>query len=489
MQIQQSNQKSRKSNENYLRSVNSLPQIRITETKLQEQLRRSPKTMKIINRMLHQSRKRTTILPNQEFNPQRVSKLLISFNTKKITNKMTNIEKFKTIAAQNPSIGNFLNKLARAYNSAIMHGTSYLSHRKKLCAKLSNIIEELMKEIVNMIILYNHKFNGKMKIPDFIEKAMTPQFNFLMQFQEFLQQKDAFEYSYSVLKMANMFYENHSVGGELLFHIYVLRKLTRALILFHLYEDALVYLNYLKELFNGDDYVKEFIKIYLSFGDCLLETNRLDYCLIYYKRCLYMSWLINHKEYELKIYDRISRYFFKKKDIKRSISFHNRFAKGTIEPQNSRYRIIGFKKYQLFLEKVRFKKDGTNDQNFLAIKNSTFSRRINISFECVEEDEDVIVDIDSDNFQISKNTIIDPYHLYEIKSFKRINPLTHLSVLRDPKNFLTKNMKNNRKRIIKDLSLANFKVPSQNAKSLKEIFYQLSAVFNIVLVFYEDLIS
>lgn len=439
-------------------------------------------------------RRKMTIKPNQTnevptmtYKSQSLPKIL-RFNDQKFQNN----KKSDQIFLEEEAIKSFLLKVKTAHELTCQSSLFISLKKKSFAFFISQTLSEIVQQIRDDVALYCIQKRTEKQSINILEMSacvLGDPIEMTSKCKTALKRVQSRSCASTLIEFCHYFYENHKTSEKLMFHLYFLRKVTKLLMLNNLSEEALVYLNYLKSLFDGKSYFKEFVKIYIQFGDCLLETNRLDFCMIYYKRALYMCWKINLQSYELKIYDRISRYFFKKLDIPRSILFHKRFIKGTPEEINSKYRDMGLSKFNLIQERIKLRNIEKFDLN--ARKRNQmkiFSRRIDISFENTEQDDDKIIESFRDYSAQPIRRLLDPRLLYADRISTEAISSSHKSIIRNYKNFLIKNTKENRKRILNNNELSDFTSVGKIESTVKEIHFQLHSILSIFEYFYDKIL-
>lgn len=389
----------------------------------------------------------------------------------------------KLISTYSNSVGSkvFIKNLHGTFNFAVEEIIKSNGRFKSFCKNILIVISEEVYFTSDQLFFYfqdprrieSHSFDS------LAELVFKEDYAFLCTFQKTLKYKKHFSNSENIRSIARYFYEKHKPRVLMFFSMYIMRKFSEILMLFNLHEEALVYLNYLKGLFAGDNYQKEFVKIYILFGDCLLATNRLDFCLRYFRRALYLCWKVDDQKHEILIYERIAQYFYRREDFKMSAFYQDRFSRGQIEPKSSKYRQIGIEKLKNYQERIRLKNFGFgifSQNETSALKG--YAHKINLSFENNEEDEDIIVSSTDSCLPSFERSRVNLESLYKSKLNKQVVCNTHKAVTRSVKNFLIRNLIVSRKRILQDNSLANFKGPYNSTDSIHRKFNQIVKITN-----------
>ena len=115
-----------------------------------------------------------------------------------------------------------------------------------------------------------------------------------------------------------------------------------------------------------------------------------------------------------------------------------------------------------------------------------YSHKINISFENNEEDEDIIIDCGETTFVLNKKHLVSIGHLYRTNYTKDVAVMAHKSVPRCVKNFLVRNFKGSRKRIIKENSWGNFKGPHTSYEEIMTKFNNIKKMTSSFIFFLEN---
>jgi tetratricopeptide (TPR) repeat protein len=385
----------------------------------------------------------------------------------------------ETTFAKTTTAARFIARVITALRGAIEEALKTKPKYKNFNTKMVRILIEQISMITNQLGTQTKAggFDENGAFLSLNERVVGEEFSFVAGFTRAMKLRKTSQNSELFLNLAQQFYETHKPKEPLIFIIYILRKFSEILILFNLHEEALVYLNYLKGLFTGENYLSEFMRIYILFADCLLETNRLDHCLSYYRRALYIAWKIEDANKEVQIYERLAQYFFRKENHTQSDYFHHKFISGHVEPKTSKYRKVGIEKLKLLQERIRLKHYGFglfygNQKNLL----KGYSHKINISFEAHEEDEDIIIDTPHTLRPTNNRNLVSLENLYRNTFSKDYNMITHKSVTRCLKNFLIRNFKPSRKRIIKDSSLGNLRGPCPSLHAISRKYWKIRRV-------------
>ncbi|CAD8101649.1 unnamed protein product [Paramecium sonneborni] len=128
-------------------------------------------------------------------------------------------------------------------------------------------------------------------------------------------------------------------------------------------KEKLAYSNWKKVLricnMQGNHCHKYKLIAYKHISKICIKLQQYDKSLIYLKKMLKLSWIVNDTNYEIFTYDKISLCYYYKQDMNKAIYYHEKFAQGEYEEPGKGMRNVGEAAYLLDAKT----KEGFIDQN------------------------------------------------------------------------------------------------------------------------------
>lgn len=393
-----------------------------------------------------------------------------------------------------PDVSMFIRQIRDSYKRTLMILGGKMARKVAEFKLVQELMHDQFNQVCNetMVKIKEHEQHNKMDQLSFTQlkqNIINEELKVFATFLSILKNKQICTDSAYVLKAVSYFYETFKVRENNRFYFLVMRKLCKMLMLYNLYEEALIFLNFLKNLFNGTDQLKEAMKVYLLFSECLLVTGRYSFCVGYVSKVLYFSWHLKDEKTEMKAYDLFSQYFYHKENIEMSRFYQDRFTLGKSEPENSKYRQIGLEKFRLVMEKKKLREMKALHANnrFMELKSKL--KKLDISFDVIDQqDEDPVVDMTGfHQYTQIHNPRPDFREIYKSK-FKRPYVIkTHKSVARLMKNYFVQQIDPNMKRLARDYSLVNFKPTPLALHQLSQNIHELQIILGAFVDFLEGI--